>query len=163
MRIGTAAMAVGLVLMVGLAACSGGGSDSPGRTPTLTATPSSPGDGGSAVDIPPADPPDDSASITVTGEGDVNARDGKVTLREALLLATGELSQLSLDEREGANLTESPGVESADTIVFDPEVFQMEEPLTIILSASLPALGSGFDTLDASGAGVVVDGSGEGG
>jgi parallel beta-helix repeat protein len=107
------------------------------------------------------------ATITVNDTGDTNARDGKLTLREAMLLATGGLAVGALSQDECAqvsNSTYSPpcsttdtiGSASADTIVFDPVVFN---PNTIALGSALPALDKGNDTIDGSSAGVIVDGT----
>jgi len=45
------------------------------------------------------------------------------------------------------------------TIVFDPSIFPPQHPATIFLITSLPALQSGNLTIDASNAGVILDGS----
>ena len=44
-------------------------------------------------------------------------------------------------------------------IIFDPQVFPPLQPATIYPSSGLPALGSGNVTIDASNAGVILDGS----
>jgi hypothetical protein len=49
--------------------------------------------------------------------------------------------------------------QSGDTITFDPAVFQSEAPATIRLTSGLPELNQGNLTIDASNAGVVLDGS----
>jgi parallel beta-helix repeat protein len=46
-----------------------------------------------------------------------------------------------------------------DTITFDPSVFPLAAPATITLVTPLPTLAQGNVTIDASGAGVVLDGS----
>jgi len=50
-------------------------------------------------------------------------------------------------------------VQNGDTITFDPSVFPPDAPATIALSSSLPELNQGDLTIDASNAGVVLDGS----
>lgn len=48
---------------------------------------------------------------------------------------------------------------SGDTIIFDPAVFPPESPVTISLTSGLPCLSQGNITIDASNAGVILDGS----
>ena len=50
--------------------------------------------------------------------------------------------------------------QSGGTITFDPAVFRRDAPDTIYLTSSLPGLSQGHLTIDASDAGVVIDGSG---
>lgn len=64
---------------------------------------------------------------------------------------TGTLRQALLDARAG------------DTIIFDPAVFPTEVPVAINLYSQLPILDQGYLTLDASNAGVVLNGSHIGG
>ena len=113
-------------------------------------------------------------TITVNSTADTNTRDGWLTLREAMLLATGELSVGNLHEGEchqvstagwlGWPLDECiplgspPGVISPDTIVFHTGVFPPASPATIALGSALPTLDTGGDTIDGSSAGVLVDG-----
>ncbi|HEC33286.1 MAG TPA: hypothetical protein ENI37_01045, partial [Chloroflexi bacterium] len=49
---------------------------------------------------------------------------------------------------------------SGDTIAFDPAVFPPTSPVTIALESELPHLSQGHLTVDASDAGVILDGSG---
>lgn len=46
-----------------------------------------------------------------------------------------------------------------DTILFDPTAFPPQNPATIMLEGSLPPLDQGYITIDASDAGVILDGS----
>jgi len=70
-----------------------------------------------------------------------NAQDaGPGTLRQALLAA-----------------------QAGDTIIFDPVAFPPENPVAIILESGLPVIFQGHITLDASNAGVILDGSQAGG
>jgi hypothetical protein len=94
------------------------------------------------------------ATITVDSPADVDARDGVMTLREAILLATGQLATGSLTADERDNVSGSPGAASSDRIVFDTEVFPAEAPTPIELEANLPSLGTGRDGIDAVGSGV---------
>ncbi len=48
--------------------------------------------------------------------------------------------------------------ETHDVITFDPSVFPPDAPATIALSSSLPELNQGSLTIDASNAGVILDG-----
>jgi parallel beta-helix repeat protein len=65
-----------------------------------------------------------------------NADSGPGTLREALL-----------------------GAGTGDTITFDPAIFPPNAPVTIMLNSTLPIISQGRLTLDASNAGVILDGS----
>ena len=98
--------------------------------------------------------------IVMDSTADVEGRDEVLTLREAILLATGELTPADLDAEEADNVTGIPGALSADTIMFDTSVFPLSEPATISLSSSLPSLSTGSDSVDGSEGGVIVDGSG---
>ncbi len=113
-------------------------------------------------------------TITVNDTGDTNNRDDNVlTLREAMLLATGVLTvdvlyHAECDQVSGAIWlpypildcfsSDPPGAASADTIVFDTTDFPPGNPKTISLSAALPILDTGDDTVDGSAAGVIVNG-----
>jgi len=101
------------------------------------------------------------AVVTVGTSADVTERDGAVSLREALQLANGELVTTDLDAKELDNVRRAPGAASADTIVFDPVAFPNGQPATITLTANLPPLSGGNDTVDGSSAGVIIDGNGE--
>lgn len=46
-----------------------------------------------------------------------------------------------------------------DTITFDPDVFKPDEPATITVTSGLPQITQGHLTIDASNAGVILDGS----
>jgi hypothetical protein len=112
-------------------------------------------------------------TITVNGYDDFNSRDGQMTLREAMLLASdGDLnlsvsvlsqaecirvSSASWDPTLGCSSNDPPGAGSADTIVFDTSIFPPGSPGTIALASQLPFV-LNDDTLDGSAAGVVVDG-----
>ena len=77
---------------------------------------------------------------TTTDENDGDCSDGDCSLRDALLLAV-----------------------SGDTIDFDTGVFPSGTPATISPSSALPALDDGNVTIDASNAGVIIDGTSAGG
>ena len=49
--------------------------------------------------------------------------------------------------------------QAGDTITFKPATFPVEQPTTIFLLSSLPAISQNEITLDASGVGVILDGS----
>ena len=98
------------------------------------------------------------ATIRVASIGDTNERDGAVTLREAILLATGGLPVDVLDASEAESVRGSPGGASADVITLDKPIFPPLHPATIALVSTLPPLSSGGDTIDAAGAGVIVSG-----
>jgi len=111
------------------------------------------GCGGGDEAAPPSGP-----SVQVDSTADTAARDGVVTLREALLLATGGLPVQGLDVNEADNVSGVPGAGSEDVITFDRAIFPPSEPATIALASTLPALSIGGDTIDAAGAGVIVSG-----
>jgi CSLREA domain-containing protein len=98
------------------------------------------------------------ATITVDSTDDNSARDGVVTLREAMMLATGTLAVGDLDAGEADNVSGTPGVPSADIVVFDTTVFPPGTPATITLGSTLPTLSTGSDIVDGSAAGASVDG-----
>jgi hypothetical protein len=97
-------------------------------------------------------------TIVVDSMADTDSRDGVVTLREAILLATGELAVTDLDSGEADNVGKRPGPDSRDTITFNASVFQPPEGGTIPLTGPLPGLSTGADSVDASQAGVIVEG-----
>ena len=101
------------------------------------------------------------ATITVNSTADTDSRDGVLTLREAMLLATGSLAVGTLDSGECAQVsnssygppcstTDTIGSASADTIAFDAFVG------VITIGSTLPTLGTGGDTVDDSAASVLV-------
>ena len=98
------------------------------------------------------------AAIAVNSAADTNERDGKVTLREAILLATGGLAVAELDSAEAAGVSGHAGPESADTITFGASAFPAQGAVRIALSEPLPALAGGSDAIAGSQAAVVVDG-----
>ena len=73
------------------------------------------------------------------------------------MVATEALPVGVLDAGELDNVSGTAGYFSLDTIIFDAGVF----PDTISLGSALPVLTAGGDTVNASGAGVVVDGVSE--
>jgi hypothetical protein len=101
-------------------------------------------------------------TIVVDSTADSNERDTALTLREAILLATGDLTKSDLTGEEADNLHAVPGAVSADAIGFDPDVFPPNEPATIVLTDTLPPLKSGKDAIDGTGAGVIIDGDKKG-
>ena len=74
-----------------------------------------------------------------------------VVVRSAKDAGPGTLRQALLDAQPG------------DTILFDPAVFPPKQPKTIAVATSLPDLDAGEVTIDASNAGVMIDGSKVGG
>jgi len=124
--------------------------------------------------VRPATQASPDVTITVNSIADTNVRDSVMTLREAMLMATGDLAvtDLSWDECQqvsGASWSlywcMSPvpiGADTPETIVFDASVFPPGSPATITLNFTLPTLSTGNDTIDGSSAGVIVDGGGVG-
>jgi len=97
------------------------------------------------------------STIAVDSTADTDSRDGVLTLREAILLASGELAVADLDSGEADNVGKRVGPDSRDTIVFDPSVFPASGG-TISLAAPLPSLSTGSDSIDGSQASVTIDG-----
>jgi len=108
-------------------------------------------------------------AITVNSTADTNTRDSVMTLREAMLMATGDLAvaDLSFEECQQVSSAEwsllycwSPvfpiGSGTAETIVFDTSVFPPVSPATITLGSALPTLNTGGDTVDGTSTGVIV-------
>jgi hypothetical protein len=149
-------------------------------TPTATASPTS-----TATVTPTATStplPSGPATIIVNSFADNNTRDGVLTLREAIMLATGLLSYADLTPAEQAQVsggTGGPGF--ADTILFDPGLFSVVSgpavaadadnsaandlflraavaPSAITITSALPALSTGNDTINGNG-NVLVQGS----
>ena len=116
------------------------------------------------------------ATIKVNNAADTNARNPVITLREAMLLATGDLTLADLTHGECDQVSDThwapvlpycrstaeyePGADSADTIVFNTTVFPPGSPATIALSSELPWLDTNDDTVDGSAAGVIIRGGG---
>lgn len=73
--------------------------------------------------------------------------DGTLTVTSTGDSGPGTLRQLLLDAQEG------------DTIVFDPEVFPLNVPVTIAVESALPQIVQDSLTIDASDAEVILDGS----
>ncbi len=97
------------------------------------------------------------STMLVDSTDDTDSRDDYLTLREALLLATGLLNDGDLTANEKDNLTGTPGPGSSDTIQFNAGVF----PATINLGSPLPELNTGNDTVDGSTTGATVNGYGQ--
>ncbi len=100
-------------------------------------------------------------TIVVNSTADSDARDDGLTLREAIRIATGELTPTGLSAAEAKSIHGKPGAQSADVIGFDPRVFPPGQPATITLTAALPSLMSGNDAIAGAGAGVIIAGAGE--
>lgn len=96
--------------------------------------------------------------IIVDSGADTSDRDEVVTLREAILIAVGELAVADLEPGEADNVSGAPGPDSADTITFNTLVVPVSAAVTISLQDSLPSLAAGGDTIDGSQASVIVDG-----
>ena len=154
----------GLLLLLLLTGCDGGGDEEtttptvPTATATVTATATATATVTTTVPVDRTAIAVDGTSIAVDSTADTDARDGAVTLREAIMLASGELAVADLEPSEANNVSGAPGPESADTIVFHPEVFPSDTPATISVTSSLPTLSTGADAVVAASAGVIVDG-----
>ena len=112
-------------------------------------------------------------TITVDSTADTNTRNNRLTLREAIMLATGRLHVSDLTEEECDQVSgtwwvshpqalchtnDESFIYSPETVVFHPFVFPPASPATIALSSELPSLDTGDDTVAGSAAGVVVQG-----
>lgn len=107
-------------------------------------------DGGGGPDMPIG------AQIRVNSEADTADRDGVLTLREAIRLATGDLDLQELDETERTLVSGQPGPGSADLIIFTGPT---SSGTPIRLASTLPPLSAGGDTIDGSTAtGALIDG-----
>ena len=97
------------------------------------------------------------AELTVDSNADSAKRDGVLTLREAILLATGDLGTSALDAQESARVRGAPGPNSRDAVVF-ASAFRGKQ--AIVVGEPLPDLSGGNDTIDGSAVGgVTIDGS----
>ncbi|MDO8615341.1 MAG: hypothetical protein Q7T33_06340 [Dehalococcoidia bacterium] len=151
----------GLALTLLVAACSGAGTPGPdGATgPAGTASPAVLPTGTATQVVTPAlSPLPEGATITVDGAGDDDSRDDLLTLREAILLATGTLERGSLTAGEADNVRGDVGGALADVITFDASAFPQEGGEPITLASALPSLSSGFDAVDGVGATPVISG-----
>jgi titin len=150
----TVSALMGLLLLLLSPGCDGGGEEA---TPSSTAAASPTAEAGDLTATPL-----NGASIVVDSTADSDARDGALTLREAMGLATGELTAAGLDPAEADNISGTPGPESADSITFDPSLFPADATATISLTSTLPALGTDGDSVDGSGSGAIIDGGSQG-
>jgi hypothetical protein len=128
-------LAAGAAAVLSLAGILWFGRGDGGREPQ-TAVPAVQGAGSTASAPPAPTSTPESRTLIVTRVED----SGPGTLRQAILDA-----------------------EAGDTITFDPEVFPPENPASVALSSGLPAINQGNLTIDASDAGVILDGSLAGG
>lgn len=95
--------------------------------------------------------------LTVNNTGDGFADDSDLTLREAMSIAAGYAASNPGESGLIDCPSGFPGNAVADTVVFDPSVFPPEAPATIDIDSVLPPMQG--DTVDGTGAGVIVDGS----
>ena len=108
--------------------------------------------------------PEGATEITVDSIEDNDGRDDQLTLREAILLAVGELTVGALNPGEADNVvgpggpgSHGPGADSIDVIVFDPDVFGGSDAV-IELTGPLPSLATGGDIVDGGDSVVTLDG-----
>ena len=111
---------------------------------------------GALADDGPGAQANPDAIITVNSNADTNTRDSVMTLREAIMVATGELplADLALGECNQVSGAEyspfpfdyclslffPPGAAYSDTIVFDTVLFDPPEMTLINLTSALPSL-----------------------
>ncbi len=67
------------------------------------------------------------------------------------------------DSGEGTLRQALLDAEVGDTIAFDPTIFPPDSPVSLMLDSGLPSIHQGHITVDASNAGVILDGSQTGG
>jgi len=132
MKLNSKSVAVGLVVTALVVSGCG-----PARTATVP--PGTPGQSGTPATAGPLRPTVSATSSPSGAEIDVTTVDdsGPGSLRQGLLEA-----------------------KAGDAILFDPSVFPPDSPQTITLGSDLPELAQGYLTIDASDAGVVLDGTG---
>jgi len=140
---------VGLALALLAVACGGGSGN--GEKPIASVTRDLPAGGVQGV------PETRGATLTVNSADDADKRDDVLSLREALLLATGWIESEGLNGGERDQVDGGPGIKVSDSIVFDPSAFPDDEPVAILLGADLPAMDTGGDTVDGGG-NVIIDG-----
>ncbi len=126
------------VVAVGLA-CGGGGAPAPEATSTAGAG------------------KEKGATIIVNSTADADVRDGELTLREAVLLASGELTEDALKDDERDQVDGTAGSDRADNVVFDDSAFPADGTEVIALESALPPLLGGGDVVDGKGV-VIIDG-----
>ncbi len=109
----------------------------------------------SFASFPPSSAAASPATLRVSSTADTNVRDANLTLREAMLLATGKLLLSSLTKGECSLISNSTfgktsscssldtiGTTSPDVIVFSTSVFPSTAPATITIGSALPDLTS---------------------
>ena len=104
-------------------------------------------------------------AMYVNSVADTDARDTVLTLREAILVATGVLPYPTLNPTEQGFVRNGAavGVSGSDLIHFVPVNFPPASPATISVTASdLPFLTANNDVLSGVGAGVIIDGQNSG-
>jgi hypothetical protein len=114
-------------------------------TPTMTATATSSVTTTSTPTQTPTATPPTSTTMQVNSNADTNARDSGLTLREAILLATGGLTYAGLSPSEQAQVSPFAGPTTGDTITFAPGI------TSITFGSVLPSLSSGRDAIDGGG------------
>ncbi|MFZ5820873.1 MAG: NosD domain-containing protein [Chloroflexota bacterium] len=119
-----------IVLLIFLSVLAGGCQP---KQPTSTASPPAPTLTPTTASPPTDTPVPQGETILVTSTDD----NGPGTLRQAIETA-----------------------QPYDTITFDPAVFPMDSPAAIMVTSPLPWMDKGHMTIDASNAGVILDGSG---
>ena len=119
-----------------LAGCDAPSATSEPPSPTTSAASLLPAADTPAPPVPTDTPLPQGNTITVSSAADI----GPGTLRQALADA-----------------------QPYDTITFEPAVFPPDNPTVIAVARELPWLAQGHITIDASNAGVILDGSGSGG
>ena len=151
----------GLLLLLLSSGCDGGAEEA---TPPSTAAAASPTAAATttAVASDLTAIPMNGTSIVVDSTSDSDGRDGALTLREAIRVATGDLAAAVLEPAEADNINGTPGPESADAIVFQSSLFPPDAPATISLTSTLPTLGTGGDSVVGSGSAVIIDGGNQG-
>ena len=85
-----------------------------------------------------------------------------LSMRPVVAQGSGKTFVVTSIEKSGAGTLRQAllDAQNGDTITFDPSVFPPDKPDTIAVASKLPELLQGNLTIDASDAGVVIDGSG---
>jgi hypothetical protein len=101
------------------------------------------------------------AALYVNSTADNDTRDAVLTLREAILVATGALNPVSLFADESAQIRNSgaAGASGSDLVHFLPSSFPAGSLTSVVLTSALTSLSQTNDVVSGIGAGEAVSGN----